>query len=456
MLQDHSVTAPVLASNSFRVSPTPDQQLSTGVSSSWTSQGLSFRNTSDITQITLPVVRAAVAAVPGIGAPLASAISGLLAIVQVIDTSIQNREALDGLTRRLYTLCCHIANAPTTYTPSEERSRRALIIALEDNTNQLWKMQRRIRGSACLTRDIAGCFSKINDAVQEFMLSSQLQHNELLHTMQAKIDYLLQFMVGQDGHLPAVMTVSSAIVVDATGEEHYMPLDQCCSFDQLLAILPGILSKCRPDKAHIQQWYIDKGQYDFVIDNGTNITRLTRESDIWSTIQPGTKIVMRVITIEVSRSFSPRYKCLCGKWNEVDVDRAAVVDALKAGFTFTCYYCGRRLQITTAKWSRILAQQTQSKPSDAGLAVEERSLIRNSLIKQVLEEEEPEGNDRRPSKAEMQQEYRKREGDSFQNLRDIIRQLNNHNPLTWQEILSEASRLLRQLGMQRIPDNNLP
>ncbi|KIK14787.1 hypothetical protein PISMIDRAFT_116412 [Pisolithus microcarpus 441] len=128
------------------------------------------------------------------------------------------------------------------------------------------------------------------------------------------------------------MTPDCVVVVDATGEEHRMLLQQCSTFDRLHAFLPGILSECRPDKAHIQKWYINRGQYDFVIDNGTNMNRLTRESDIWSTIEPGTKIVMRVINTEVSTVLSTSYQCYCGKWNDVKVDRVAVVDALKDGF----------------------------------------------------------------------------------------------------------------------------
>ncbi|KIK15421.1 hypothetical protein PISMIDRAFT_49038, partial [Pisolithus microcarpus 441] len=85
------------------------------------------------------------------------------------------------------------------------------------------------------------------------------------------------------------------VVVDATGEEHNMLLEHCRSFEQLRGFLPGILEKCRPDKRHIQEWYIDRGQYDFVIDSGTNITQLTRESDDWSTLQKGTRIVLRAI-----------------------------------------------------------------------------------------------------------------------------------------------------------------
>ncbi|KAI6020900.1 hypothetical protein BKA83DRAFT_4494717 [Pisolithus microcarpus] len=70
---------------SVAVSPAPDQQLSTDVASSGTSQVLSFRNISDAMQITLPAVQGAVAAIPAVGAPLAAAIGGLLGVLKVID-----------------------------------------------------------------------------------------------------------------------------------------------------------------------------------------------------------------------------------------------------------------------------------------------------------------------------------------------------------------------------------
>ncbi|KAI5986409.1 hypothetical protein EDD15DRAFT_1550588 [Pisolithus albus] len=165
------------------------------------------------------------------------------------------------------------------------------------------------------------------------MVSSQWQLTELMHTQLTKSDYIWRAMMMRGERLPAVMTVGCAVVVDATGEEHRMLLDQCCSFDRLVAFLPGILSKCRPDRAHIQQRFIDQNQFDFVIDDGTNMTQLTRGSDVWSTIEAGTKIIMRVITTEVSRGFSARYQCHCGKWNEVNGNEAAVLEALKDGFT---------------------------------------------------------------------------------------------------------------------------
>ncbi|KAI6022449.1 hypothetical protein PISMIDRAFT_465178 [Pisolithus microcarpus 441] len=300
-------------------------------------------------QITLPTVQAAVAAIPAVGTPLASAIGGLLAVLKVMDTSIQNREALESLTCQLYTLYRHLANAPIPRTPVEETNRRTLTKVLEDTTNELCKMRGRRSGSARLTQDIAGCSSKINNYLLQFMVSSQWQLTELMHVQLAKADYIWHALMAPEGCLPAVMTPSCVVVADATGEEHRMLLDQCCSFDRLLAFLPGILSECRPDKAYIQQWYIERGQYDFVIDDGTNVTQLTRESDSWSTIEPGTKIIMRVITTEVSRRLSARYQCLCGKWNEVEADQVAVVDALRDGFTITCPYCERRFQITITK-----------------------------------------------------------------------------------------------------------
>ncbi|KAI5992223.1 hypothetical protein EDD15DRAFT_2530508, partial [Pisolithus albus] len=390
LLRDGSIAAglfvslPTLALNTFQDLLARDQQLSTGVPPSTTSQGLSFRNISDAAQITLPMVQGAVAAIPAVGAPMAAVIGGLLGILKVIDTSIQNRQALDSLTRRLYTLSCYIANAPTARTQLEEANRRALIKVLEDTTNELQKMQTRISGSARLAQDIAGCFSKINDSLFHFMVSSQWQLTELVHIQLTKTDYIWQAMMAPEGRLPAVMTPSCVVVADATGEEHRMLLDQCCSFDQLLAFLPGILSKCRPDKARIQQWYIDRGQFDFVIDNGTNMTQLTRESDVWSTIEAGTKIIMRVITTEVSRRFSASYQCHCGKWNEVNGNEAAVLEALKDGVTITCSYCERRFQITVTKGKRVLRKQGgQSQAEDHGLTVEEKSLIRNLLKKQV-------------------------------------------------------------------------
>jgi len=49
------------------------------------------------------------------------------------------------------------------------------------------------------------------------------------------------------------------------------------------------------DKACIQRRYLEQGQYDLCIDQGTRVIELTGETGEWSTIEAGTKVVMRVI-----------------------------------------------------------------------------------------------------------------------------------------------------------------
>ncbi|KAI6029785.1 hypothetical protein BKA83DRAFT_4223132 [Pisolithus microcarpus] len=82
------------------------------------------------------------------------------------------------------------------------------------------------------------------------------------------------------------------------------------------------------------------------------------------------------------------------------------------------------------------------------------SLVYNSVMSNALSSgagapggwDQSQGNYGKHPKAAMQREYRKREGDVFNDLRDTIRQLNHRDPQTRHDILSEATRLLRVLG----------
>ena len=101
-------------------------------------------------------------------------------------------------------------------------------------------------------------------------------------------------------------------------------------------MLHASLFQCRPDQAEIQRWYIERKQYDFVIDNGTNVIQLTRESDIWSNLESGTRITMRVIIEEeVGYTVIATYKCPCGTPNTVNVSIEDFAAALKRGYTIT-------------------------------------------------------------------------------------------------------------------------
>ena len=96
------------------------------------------------------------------------------------------------------------------------------------------------------------------------------------------------------------------------------------------------LFQCRPDQAEIQRWYIERKQYDFVIDDGTNMIQLTRESDIWSNLESGTRITMRVIMEEeVDYTVTAMYRCPCGTPNIVSASIGDLTAALQHGFTIT-------------------------------------------------------------------------------------------------------------------------
>jgi hypothetical protein len=72
-------------------------------------------------------------------------------------------------------------------------------------------------------------------------------------------------------------------------------------------------------EGQIQRRYIEKGEYDLCIDEGTQVTPLT--SYEWSSIEAGTKIVMRVtIQQETISLFEVDYKCrFCGAVNRLGV-----------------------------------------------------------------------------------------------------------------------------------------
>ncbi|KAI6043596.1 hypothetical protein EDC04DRAFT_2890744 [Pisolithus marmoratus] len=302
------------------------------------------RHASDTIRACGPVAQAVSGTIPIAGAPLKNAIEGLLAILQIIDARIQNKEDLNYLTHRLSYLSCHVVNAPTARTRFEETSRQALIKVLEDTTLKLREMQsHHFHGSPVLTQQIVGCSSKINDHLLVFMALSQMQllanidHlTALMQSRETENQSIKQFVMALGmGQLPAGMTIGYVILVDATGRQHKMLSDQCSSFQQLHDMLPALVHQCLPDEAEVQRWYIDRGKYDFVLDDGTNVTELTRQHDLWSTIQAGTKIVMRVITEEVVALFSARYQCPCGTWNGVKVDGATIFNALEHGYCIT-------------------------------------------------------------------------------------------------------------------------
>jgi hypothetical protein len=79
-----------------------------------------------------------------------------------------------------------------------------------------------------------------------------------------------------------------------------------------------VLFKCNSIEAQIQRRYMESGQYDLCIDEGTQVTQLTCKE--WSKLEAGTKVVMRIIIQEQTTSSSGvSYKCPCGAVNALGV-----------------------------------------------------------------------------------------------------------------------------------------
>ncbi|KAG1883417.1 hypothetical protein F4604DRAFT_1738236 [Suillus subluteus] len=124
-------------------------------------------------------------------------------------------------------------------------------------------------------------------------------------------------------------------------------------------------------EAQIQRRYIEEGKYDLCIDTGTQVTPLT--SHKWSSIEPGTKIVLRVtIQQETKSGIDVNYQChFCGVVNRLGVKSVK----------YRSRECKRRFQITRDEDKR----STQSSNSDSNHTTDAKTLlIRNFHVEQIV------------------------------------------------------------------------
>ncbi|KAG1729497.1 uncharacterized protein EDB91DRAFT_1253011 [Suillus paluster] len=298
------------------------------------SQGLGVslaREASDLAQLALPLVQTAVGVIPLVGPPMKVAIGGLLEILQAVDRRGQNRADLDGLELRLHRLSSHLCNAPPVQDPLEQSRRDSLVSMLQETSAQLTKLHRRVLAYTSVTQAIAGCSSQIDRYLAEYSLSSQMQsqhdmrevlasqqrhheENQRHHEENQKLLMEIQRLTIRVGPTATQLT-GTVTLIDATGHEHPISVNFCTSFQQLNEMLQ-VLFKRDSIEARVQRQYIENGQYDLCIDEGTRVTQLTNHR--WSSIEEGTKIVMRVIIEHKKTSSEVYYTChFCGARNHL-------------------------------------------------------------------------------------------------------------------------------------------
>ncbi|KAG1731345.1 uncharacterized protein EDB91DRAFT_1252217 [Suillus paluster] len=308
------------------------------------SRGVSpAREASDMAQLFLPFVQAFAGTIPLAGAPMQAAIGGLLTSLQAIDRRDKNRADLVGLESRLHRLNRDLCNAPPARDPLEQSRRDSLVRVLEGTSAQLTNLHKRRRFAyTSVTQAIAGCSSEIDRYLMECLWSFQMQSQNDMHEMR---DFIIRGQFSAGSTAVGTVALGCVTLVDATGHEHSISVNFCTSFQQINEMLQ-VLFKRDSIEAHIQRRYLDKGQYDLCIDEGTQVTRLT--SLRWSTIEAGTKIVMRVIIKQqMTLPSGVSYEChFCGAVNDVRVESIMYSLQRRAGCSIDCRQCKRRFQIS--------------------------------------------------------------------------------------------------------------
>ncbi|KAG1766283.1 hypothetical protein EDD22DRAFT_950645 [Suillus occidentalis] len=180
---------------------------------------------------------------------------------------------------------------------------------LQGTSARVAMLHERRLASTPVMQAIAGCFMDIARYLADYLvlfhsrrvfekfmiLQRQIEdQNKLLITNQSLMIRPQSFMGPSTS--PGVVVFGCVTLVDATGHHHDIPVNFCTSYQRLNDML-RVLFQRESDAidAQIQRRYIEKGEYDLCIDEGMQVTLLT--SHEWSSIEAGTKIVMRV-TIE--------------------------------------------------------------------------------------------------------------------------------------------------------------
>ncbi|KAG1771966.1 hypothetical protein EV702DRAFT_1134801 [Suillus placidus] len=381
------VPSPTLHSNSsLLVHPgslarDPGLEVSINISSVTSPRGTSFaREASDMAQTFLPFVQAVAGPIPVAGAPIKAAIGGVLEIFKAMDRCGQNKVDLDSLASTLDRLRDDLYNAPRAQDHLERSRRETLISILLETSDTLTELRQRSLAYPSVTLDIAGCFTKIDRYMAEYLWSSQMQSQHDIHEMLAILRRQQDSVGPAATQLTGAVALGCATLVDATGYEHPISVTFCTSYQQLNEIVQ-VLFKCDTIEARLQRWYMEQGQYDLCIDDDKQVTRLT--SHEWQSIEPGTTIVMRVI-FEQEISSRVDYRChFCGAVN--DVGAKSIMDSLQcqAGCSINCRVCKRRFQIS--RGSSSAKRSTQSSNIDSVPRTEaEMHLIRNFRVQQTV------------------------------------------------------------------------
>ncbi|OJA09616.1 hypothetical protein AZE42_01420 [Rhizopogon vesiculosus] len=337
---------------------------------------------SDAVQLSLSVLQPIAGLIPLAGGPMQAAINGLLATLQAIDVRdyLTARTFLDfdghhrGILRIRQPLLAWKCDYPDYANICAMRQLRGIISnnaremtwsgirlidacldlsdieshirVLEATSEQLTRLSKRFLVYQSVTQAITGCSSDLDQYLQEYSLSAQMQiQNVVVETR----DILVQQFRGPTTMQPGTFTPGCFTLVDATGRERHISVDFGTSYEQLNKLLEALFLRDTKE-TRIQRQYMEQGLYNLCIDMGTQVTTLESQHGRWPRIEAGMKIVMRVIfEVEIPSSSAP-YRChSCGASN-YSLQSLAIKNKLQE-WTVCCRECKRRYQISIVERS---------------------------------------------------------------------------------------------------------
>ncbi|KAG6842908.1 hypothetical protein H0H87_009379, partial [Tephrocybe sp. NHM501043] len=220
--------------------------------------------TNQVVQYGLNVASPIVGAVPIAGGPLKGAIDALLVILKSVEKWGQNQEDRASLIQRLYRLDVTMASIPAATGPAQSQR--------EELLRQKPKWARRA---------ISRCIKQIDEHEQDFLVISSTRTQGQVEALAAVISHM--------GQLPSTIKHEVVFIMDATGREYEVLIDQCQSREQFMTVLGSHYYK-NTEKDRVMRYYLDRGEYDLYVQGQTGPSEIIG----WSGVEGGSRIVMSI------------------------------------------------------------------------------------------------------------------------------------------------------------------
>jgi len=262
----------------------------------------------------LPVVTPLVGLIPVAGPALSAVLGSGLEILKLFQQYRQNNEFIKDLVTHLSKLKDEVSKKPNACCEAIKILRDCLVKDLDVPVTKLNrlrdKLESKTRGilqSGYVKETIDECLKAMNKAIMSYVWG-RLDHaeHELAKTKEAV--QILQYKI------------TGIFFTDATGCLHTINAWDMSSSEAILKIMKKLF-KGESAEARIQRLCMEQDMYDmYIIEESGQVGRIVANEDL-TDLEPGTRVMMRVIIEEVPTTDAQKYLCpFCRTWNNPGAD----------------------------------------------------------------------------------------------------------------------------------------